>query len=152
MLFRKIPGHLAIAGFRFHPGFFHRFVGNHQQSSCRNLVCKACRKQGCRLHIDTGSVCTAKVVFEIAVIFPYPSVRRVDSPGPVIFPPVTYGGRDGAHHRESRERRHFCRQIFVRSAFSSDSRNRHDIISQVVRLLQSSAFPQKEDGSRLYRR
>ena len=29
-------------------------------------------------------MCTAKVVFEIAVIFPYPSVRRVDGPGPVV--------------------------------------------------------------------
>ena len=102
MLFRKIPGHLAIAGFRFHPGFFHRFVGNHQQSSCRNLVCKACRKQGCRLHIDTGSVCTAKVVFEIAVIFPYPSVRRVDYAG-IIFPPMIRDGlRTGFLNAESR--------------------------------------------------
>ena len=55
----------------------------------------------CRFHIDRHGPGTFQVFFKTIVVFPYPSVRRVDSPGPVIFPPVTYGGRDGAHHREA---------------------------------------------------
>ena len=94
----------------------HRLVGDKQEGAGRDVVEEAHGEDGGGLHVDAHRPDPVQVALEVGVVFPDPSVGRVDGAGPVIPLVLPDGGGDGLLQGEGRQGGHLGREVVVGGA------------------------------------
>ena len=82
-------------------------------------------------------------------MLPYSAVRRIDRTCPIVVGKVTNGRRSRSLQLESRQRRHFAREIIIRRTLTANSSNGQDEIPHFVLVPQTAAFAQKQNSLRM---
>lgn len=149
VLFNKKRGDLAVAFSRLYTFWNHRLIRDEKQGARGYLVGETGDEDRSRLHVDGHTSKCFKVLFEGVVMLPNPSVGGIDRSRPIILIEISDCCRYGFLEAEGGQGRNYRREVIIGSSFPSDGCNRQDQVSNLVFLLQSTAFPQKQTGLRL---